>query len=106
MSSQINLDADTKKELSDGEEVANLLQSRGWGIIHAKFVQRVMDLQNLANLDLEKPETLNIQVAARLMAAQEMGDWYNKDVVGFVEQQRIASESFIDEKEDGYIQRD
>ena len=100
------LDADTRKQLTDGEEVANLLTSRGWGIIHEKFVKRVMDLQNLANLDMEKPETLSIQVAARIMAANEMGAWYAQDVVGFVEQQQTAADSMLDKRQDGFISRD
>jgi hypothetical protein len=99
------LDADTRKELTDGEEVANLLASRGWAIIHDKLVKRVMDLQNLYNLDLEKPDTLSTQVLARTMAATEMNAWYNQDVIGFVEQQQNAAAAMLDKKEDGFINR-
>lgn len=98
------LDEETQKQLTDAEEVAGLLKSRGWGVVHPKFVSRVMDMQNLKNLDLTKPETLNIQVAARLMAAEEMLAWYEKDVVGLVEQ--AAANGLIQEQEaEAYVDR-
>lgn len=97
------LDADTKKELSDGEEVANLVNSRGWNVIFDKLKARILDLQNINNLDLTKPETLSIQLAGRKMATDEIWAWLNNDVFGYVEQQRVNSESLIDKTVDGYI---
>lgn len=100
-----NLDADTRKELSDGEEVANLLTSRGWNVIKDKLDQRILDLQNINNLDLEKPDTLPIQLAARKMAVDEIWAWLKGDVYGYAEQQLQNAASFIDQKETGFIER-
>jgi hypothetical protein len=99
------LDEDTKKELSDGEEVANLLQSRGWGVIYGKLSNRLLDLQNINNLDLEKPETLAMQLMARKMAVDEIWVWLRSDVFGYAEQQATNAQALLDPKDEGYINR-
>jgi hypothetical protein len=97
------LDQETKQELSDGEEVANLIQSRGWGIIYGKLSDRVLDLQNINNLETDKP--LETQLLGRKMAVAEIWAWLNNDVFGYVEQQKINSEALKDSEDSNYITR-
>lgn len=98
------MDKETKEILSDADHVQALLDSDGWKIIKPKFDARVLDMQNIANLDMSKPEMLAIQLQARLMASKEMADWYLKDVVGFVEQQKANVSKQIDEQIEKYIE--
>lgn len=99
------VDPETKKELSDGEEVANLLDSRGWGIVKTKLDNRIIDLQNINNLDGDKPETLSIQLAARKMASDLLFVWLTSDVYGYAEQQKANAEMLLDPKDNSYVDR-
>lgn len=97
------VDPETKKELSDGEEVANLLESRGWDVVKTKLDNRIIDLQNINNLDGDKPETLSIQLAARKMASDLLFGWLTSDVYGFAEQQKANAEMLLDPKDTSFI---
>lgn len=79
-------DPEEKKLLTEAEHVANMLSSNGWAYAKARFDEKILDLQNIHNIDMEKPDTLNIQLAARVLAVTEMMSWM-KGVYGFVEQQ-------------------
>lgn len=96
-------DKETQEILSDADHVKALLESKGWAVIKPKFDKRVLDMQNIANLDMSKTETITIQLQARIMAAAEMGEWWLKDVVGFVEQQE-ANNRQIQETSESYIE--
>lgn len=99
------LDAETKEILSDGEEVRLLTESRGWGVIKSKLEGRILDLQNINNLDIDKPETLSIQLLARKMAVDEIWAWLKADVYGFAEQQTTNAQALIDIEKSGFIDR-
>lgn len=96
-------DKETKQILSEADHIKYMLLSDGWKTVYGKLQTRLLDLQNIHNLDMTKPETLPIQLASRTMAVQIIWDWLKQDVVGFVEQQENnntkiedRSESFID----------
>lgn len=99
------VDRETKEMLSDGEEVRLLTLSRGWDVIKSKLDTRILDLQNINNLDIEKPETLSTQLLARKMAVDEIWAWLKSDVYGFAEQQIANAESLLDKEQGGYIDR-
>lgn len=99
-------DKETKQILSEADHVESMLHSDGWKYAYAKFSQRILDLQNINNLDMTKPETLSIQLAARKMAVDEMWAWYKGDVEGFVEQQKVNSTKMTAEGVDSFIGRD
>lgn len=98
-----NLDADTNKVLTDAEEVRNLTHSRGWAVIHAKLVEKILDLQNINNIDAEKPETLTTQLLGRKLASDLLYGWLKADVFGAVEQADAAK--MPEEAPEGYIGR-
>lgn len=79
-------DPEEKKLLTQADHVANMLGSEGWTYARDRFNEKIMDLQNIHNIDMEKPDTLNIQLAARVLAVKEMMVWMN-GLYGFVEQQ-------------------
>lgn len=98
-------DIETKKMLTDADHVRSLTMSDGWGIIYSKLQTRILDLQNISNLDMSKPETLPIQLASRKMAVDEIMVWLKSDVFGFVEQQENNSKKISPENINGYIDR-
>lgn len=96
-------DKDTQEILTEADHIKSMTESDGWKLVKAKLDERILDLQNITNLDMSKPETLSAQLAARTMAVQEMFAWLKSDVYGFVEQQQtnnppknIENESFVD----------
>jgi hypothetical protein len=99
------MDTETKQILTSADHVKSLLNSDGWKIIKEKFDNRVLDLQSIRNIDTTKPDTLNIQLAARMMAVDHMMDWLNKDVIGFVEQQENNNAKVIEEGVESFINR-
>lgn len=99
------LDAETQKQLTDAEEVANLLESKGWGVIKPKLDALILDLQNIANIDMANVDTLATQLAARRMATDLIYGWLKRDVYGFVEQAQ-ANAPTPDKQDESYIVRE
>lgn len=85
-------DKETKEILSEADHVKAMLDSDGWKFAHGKLVDKVMDLQNIHNLDMTDPNTINTQLAARKMAVAIISDWLQRDVYGFVEQQELNNQ--------------
>lgn len=81
-------DAETKQIITAAEHVVSLIESQGWAIVKEKLDTKILDLQNISNIDMSKPETLSVQVAARVLAAQLLFEWLKNDVYGFVQQQK------------------
>lgn len=98
-------DKETQNNLTAADHVKAMTGSDGWKIVEGKLTQRIMDLQNIANLDMNKPETLSTQLAARTMAVQEIYAWLKSDVYGFIEQQESNNQKLVD-KPEGFIDRD
>lgn len=97
-------DAEDKKLLTDAEHVQNMLQSQGWGVVKGKLDTLILDLQNINNIDMERPDTLSVQLAARKMAVDLIFGWLKRDVYGFVEQQR-ANQVPPNEADESIIER-
>lgn len=80
------LDSETAQQLTDAEQVALMIKSPGWGVVHGKLVEKVLDLQNINNIDATDPSTLSTQLLGRKMASDLLYAWLNGDVFGLVEQ--------------------
>lgn len=97
------LDADTQEVLSDTDELVNLTNSKGWAIAKSKLDQRILDLQNINNIDLTKPETLAIQLAARKLASDLLFEWLQGDIYGVISQNQSNAKLLEDKQEDSFI---
>lgn len=92
--------------LTDADKVKGMLGSDGWTIVKNKLDIRILDLQNIHNLDMTQPETLSQQLAARKMAVDILWTWLAQDVVGFVEQQELNNQMLIEKGVDSFIGRE
>lgn len=99
------MEPDTSKELTTADHVRSMLASQGWKYAYEKFSSRLLDLQNINNLDMSQPDTLSTQLAGRKMAVDEMWAWVKNDLIGFVEQQESNSQALTDKGEE-FIGRD
>jgi hypothetical protein len=93
------------QQLTTAQHVESMLNSDGWKYAKEKFDQRILDLQNINNLDMTKSETVSIQILARKMAVDEMWAWIKGDVIGYVEQQKANSEKILEKGVDNFIDR-
>lgn len=71
---------------ADAEHIANMTQSDGWLLVYPKLQAFIIDLQNINNIDMEKPETISVQLMARKMAAELIYTWLKREVFGTLEQ--------------------
>lgn len=99
------MDKETKEILSDADHIRSLLDSDGWKIIKAKLDSRILDLQNIHNLDMSDISTLAAQLASRKMAVDIIWSWLKQDVVGFVEQQESNAAKVIEKGIENFIER-
>ena len=97
-------DKDTQEILTEADHVKSLLASEGWNSIYGKLQTKLLDLQNIYNLDMTDPNTVNVQLASRKMAVETIMAWLKGDVFGFVEQQEannrpkpVENEPFIEQ---------
>ena len=98
------MDAETKQILTDAEEIRAMTSGTGWKIVKAKLDERVIDLQNINNLDVENIDTIGAQIVARKMASDLIYEWLKSDVFGAVEARdaNIANPKELDES---YVDR-
>lgn len=99
------MDKEEGQQLTLADHVSSMLHSEGWKYAREKLDQRILDLQNINNLDMTKPDTLGIQLAARKMAVDEIWAWLKGDIYGFIEQQKVANEK-LGEKVEEFIGRE
>ena len=99
-----NMDKEEGKQLTIADHVESMLNSDGWKYAKEKLDQKILDLQSIANLDMTKPDTLGIQLAARTMAVDLVWAWLKGDIYGFIEQQEANSKK-LEEKLDDFINR-
>ena len=98
-------DKDTKEILSAADHVRNMTESDGWKIVKDKLDARILDLQNINNLDTEKIDTIPAQLASRKMTVDTLFTWLKSDVYGFIEQQ-ASNNAKMGEKAEEFIGRE
>ncbi|MHB1086426.1 MAG: hypothetical protein ACYCZ0_01610 [Minisyncoccota bacterium] len=98
------MDAETSKIMTDAEEIRATTSGKGWELMKSKLDNRVLDLQNISNLDLSVPESISTQIMARRMASDLIYEWLKIDVYGAIEARDTnithptADEDFMDRK--------
>lgn len=97
------VDTETSKHLTDADHLKAMVESDGWKLAFAKLQARILDLQNIANLDVTLP--LEPQILGRKMAADEMYAWVKNDIYGYIEQQENTRNQLTERKLDDFIGR-
>lgn len=86
--------------LTEADHVRAMLDSDGWKLVKGKLDAKILDLQNISNLDMADVATLPAQLAARKMAVDILWAWLKADVYGFVEQQESNSQNLSENNEE------
>lgn len=95
-------ESETQKILTDADHVRAMVESDGWKVVKPKLDDKILDLQNINNLDVTDPTSLSTQLAARKMAVDFIFAWLKNDVYGFIEQQESNNQQLLT-KEESYI---
>lgn len=77
------MDKDTQKIVSDAEEIKNTIGTKGWSLVYAKLQEKILDLQNINNID---EDNVAVDLKARIMASKLLFEWAKNDVYGAIEQ--------------------
>lgn len=97
---------ETEKQLiEDTEAVRQMVGTRGWDVVKAKFDAKIFDLQNIFNIDSEDAATMVADVKARRMAVDLLYAFLKNDVYGFMEQQD-ANRQQTQARSESYIERE
>lgn len=100
------MDNETTRQLTDGEELQRMTESKGWGIARQRLVDMILDLQNIHNLDDASIDNVVIDIKSRKAAVAIMHAWL-KDIEGSVEQHKSNRDLMIDKAiEEDYMTRD
>lgn len=99
-------DKDTQEILTEADHVKAMIGSDGWKSVKGKLDVKILDLQNINNLDMADVGTLPAQLAARKMAVDIIFNWLKADVYGFVEQQESNSQKLASKESEEFIGRE
>jgi hypothetical protein len=103
----MEVDKDTDKQLTDGEELQRMTESKGWGLARQKLVDKILDLQNIHNVDEASIDNVVVDIKSRKAAVAIMYAWL-ADVEGSVEQHKANRDLMIDKaiNDTDYLVRD
>lgn len=80
--SENNLDKETKKVLSDGEKLQNLVNGEGWGVVKAQLLAKISAVDSVSNIDLTRSaDELVKDMMARAGAISIVLEWL-KEIEG------------------------
>lgn len=99
-------DKDTQDILTEADHLRSLIESEGWKIVKDKLDAKILDLQNINNLDMSDVTTLPTQLAARKMSVDIIWAWLKADIYGFVEQQEANNQKLLDKEAENFIGRE
>lgn len=80
-------DAETKEVITEAEQMLSLVQSEGWRIAKAKLDEKILDLQNIHNIDTADTSKMLVEILGRKLAVEILFNWVKSDIYGFVQQQ-------------------
>lgn len=98
------LDKETKKVLSDGEQINDLISSRGWSIAKKKLLQKVAILDSISSVpqDIQNPMNRLRELEIREGVVSVILEWL-RDVEGTAQQFKSNAEILQVEKEDSLV---
>ena len=98
------MDKDTTRNLTEADNIFLMTETDGWKLVKSKLDARILDLQNINNLDTTDLATLPAQLAGRKFASEIIYSWLKDDIYGFIEQQQTNTAK-MQEQVDNFVER-
>lgn len=95
------MDKETYDVLSEEKKIEQLVKSEEWALVRKKFIDAVLDLQSIRNIQLTDPQSVAIEVQSRNLAVNILMEWM-QDVEGTAEK---SKNSDVVVKRETYIYR-
>lgn len=100
------VDGETKRELSDSEQVRLMTETPGWSLVKARLDAEIVDLQMIGNVTGVTPQDKVMNMEARAMAVKILFDWLKRDVYGRIQQAENAQQALADTDAVSFIARE
>ncbi len=78
------MDKETQQIYTEQKTIKTLVEVQEWSVARAKFVEKVLELQNAFDIDIASPDKMIIDLQARKMASSILFDFL-KEIEGTVE---------------------
>ncbi|MCK9370772.1 hypothetical protein M0R04_12755 [Candidatus Dojkabacteria bacterium] len=98
----MNINAETQKIITEGEELKQMVNSEGWRIARQKLGAKVASLSDILLIEDVDPNKLMLQLAANQQAIKILITWL-KEIEGEVIKVEEIKASFRQISEDHYI---
>lgn len=95
------MDKETYDVLSEEKKIEQLVKSEEWALVRKKFIDAVLDLQSIRNIQLTDSQSVAIEVQSRNLAVNILMEWM-QDVEGTAEK---SKNSDVVVKRETYIYR-
>lgn len=96
------MDNETKEVLTVQDTIKKLTEHEGWGFVRSLLMSKIVDLQDINDVDTTSPENAVRDIKARQFAGKILLEWLN-EIEGTVEQSK-SNNSLLPSK-DSYIVR-
>ena len=96
------MDKETKKILSEGEQIQQMTETQGWQIVKERIFKRLADAGSILGIESKDPEKMMLELSAKQMAVQIVIDWLREDVDGEVEKHKNYNE-ILTKQQIGYL---
>lgn len=98
MSQASNLDPETSQVMSDGEKIANLVASDGWGLVRQMLMEEIAQVNSITDIVETDPQKIIMEVGVRQQLAKILLDWVRK-VEGQAEQFKNNGSVLLERKD-------
>jgi hypothetical protein len=98
------IDDEVNKLLSEGEELVNMTQSKGWAIAEKILLAKIEDLQRIQNIKATDAAAVVAEMQARIMAVDSLWEFIN-EVKNRVENHTTAKQAEMTQPDQGFIER-
>lgn len=72
-----NFDNETKQYVSEGEALAYMFNTPGWGVAERELINLITELKDISGLDLDK-EDIKQQIRDKINTAAAMEHWLDE----------------------------
>lgn len=100
------LDKETNQEYVDGEELSNLVQSKGWHLAKRALFNNILLIDSVETIDTEDKslEDIGKETFARAAAVKLILEWI-REIEGSKQSHDQLRDSLKEKKEEGFIKR-
>ncbi len=98
----MKLDKDTQKVLSEGEQIANLVQSDGWRLVRMRLFNKITDLNSVLGITGKTNEEILRELGVRQEAVKTLFDWL-REIEGTAAGHQTNAELFKKDMQENYL---